>query len=106
MQRCVDMSFYTEQSGYEKTSLSELQGAWDNFKCNLLTLHPFDESNRLLFHTYEAISWEIVRDLLKMKDLYLLIRNIASKSEMAESFKEDLDAIKDCLDDAIEEYGK
>lgn len=41
-----------------------------------------------------------------MKDLYLLIRNIASKSEMAESFKEDLDAIKDCLDDAIEEYGK
>lgn len=38
--------------------------------------------------------------------LYLLIRNMALKKRMAKSFKEDLDTIKDCLDGAVDEYGK
>jgi hypothetical protein len=35
------------------------------------------------------MSWEIVRDLTKMKDVYLLIRNMCLKSEKAEELKEE-----------------
>ena len=98
--------FYTEQSGYVKTSLSDLQGAWENFKSVLLEQHPFEGSERVIFHTQEAMSWEIVRDLHKMKDLYLLIKNIISKSSCSEKFQEELDDILICLGEAIGEYGK
>lgn len=99
------MAFYTEQSSYEKTSLSDLQGAWENFKHTLLCLHPFLSSDRIIFHLNEATSWEMVRDLKKMKDVYLLIRNMCMKSEKAEELKEDLEEIRVCLDEAVEEYG-
>jgi hypothetical protein len=39
------MHFYTEQTSYEKTSLSDLQGALENFKHILLYLHPFPGSD-------------------------------------------------------------
>jgi len=47
------------------------------------------------------MSWEMVRDLKKMKDLYLLIRNMCLKSNKAEELKEDLEEIRICLDEAI-----
>ena len=97
------MHFYTEQTSYEKTSLSDLQGAWENFKHTLLCLHPFPYSDRIIFHLNEAMSWEMVRDLKKMKDVYLLIRNMCMKSEKAEELTGDLEVIRDCLDEAIEE---
>ena len=99
------MHFYTEQTSYKKTSLSDLQGAWENFKHTLLCLHPFSGSDRIIFHLNEAMSWEMVRDLKKMKNVYLLIRNMCLKSEKAEEMREDLEEIKECLDEAIEEYG-
>jgi len=47
----------------------------------------------------------MVRDLKKMKDVYLLIRNMCMKSEKEEEMREDLEEIRVCLDEAIEEYG-
>uniref|UniRef100_I2PWW7 Uncharacterized protein n=1 Tax=Desulfovibrio sp. U5L TaxID=596152 RepID=I2PWW7_9BACT len=99
------MYFYTEQTPYEKTSLHGLQGAWENFKHTFLCLHPFSGSDRIIFHLNEAMSWEMVRDLKKMKDVYLLIRNMCLKSEKAEELNEDLEEITKCLDEAVEEYG-
>jgi len=46
----------------------------------------------------------MVRDLKKMNDVYLLIRNMCMKSEKAEELKEDLEEIRGCLDEAVEEY--
>ena len=97
--------FYTEENGYTKTSLSDLQGAWENFRETLLSVHPFENSERILFHTNEAMSWEVVRDLIKMKNLHLLISNIIVKTECHDDLAMCLDAIGTCLDEAVEEYG-
>ena len=50
------------------------------------------------------MSWEMVRDLKKMKDVYLLIRNMCMKSDKAEELEEDLQEIRECLEEAVEEY--
>lgn len=71
------MAFYEEPDGYEKTSLSDLQGAWENLRSAVLEYHPFPESGWLLFHINEGMSWESVRDLNRMKTALLLVRNIA-----------------------------
>jgi hypothetical protein len=98
--------FYTEQQVYEKTSLSELQGAWENFKTTLLKQLPFENSDKIIFHMNEAMSWKVVRDLHEMKNIYMLIRNIIIKTQQYETLVEELNEIKFCLDDALEEYGK
>ena len=46
----------------------------------------------------------MVRDLRKMEDVYLLIRNMCLKSEKAEEMRKDLEEIRVCLE-AVEEYG-
>lgn len=71
------MHFHTEPSGYTRTVLSDLQGAWENLRETVVKLHPFPESDRLLFHIDEAMSWECVRDLERMRKAFLLVRNLA-----------------------------
>lgn len=80
------------------------KGACENFKHTILCLHPFPGSDRIIFHLNEAMSWEMVRDLKKMKDVYLLIRNMCLKSQKAEELKEALEDIRVCLDVAITGY--
>lgn len=43
------MSFQEELTGYEKTALSDLQGAWENLRSTVVEQHPFPEWERLLF---------------------------------------------------------
>ncbi len=50
------MKFYEESAHYEKTILSDLQGAWGNLRQAVVENHPFPESDRLLFHIDEAMS--------------------------------------------------
>ena len=57
------MTFYEEPTHYEKTVISDLQGAWENLRQTVVEHHPFPESKRLLFHVNEGMSWESVRDL-------------------------------------------
>lgn len=97
--------FYTEKNSYKKTSLSDLQGAWENFRELLLGMHPFEDSNRVLFHVNEAMSWEIVRDLNEMKNIHLLVKNILKKTGHYESLSVEMDDIALCLEEAILEYG-
>jgi hypothetical protein len=47
----------------------------------------------------------MVRDFKKMKDVYLLIRNMCLKSKKVEEMREDLEEMRSCLDEAMEEYG-
>jgi hypothetical protein len=39
------MAFHTESQGYEKTILSDLQGAWENLRADVAAAHPFPESD-------------------------------------------------------------
>jgi hypothetical protein len=66
-----------EQTIVSKTALSDLHGAWQNLRDEVVRLHPFQDSERLLFQIDEGMSWEAVRDLEHMRKVILIIRNIA-----------------------------
>ena len=100
------MTFYTEPPGYEKTALSDLQGAWENLRSEVVEAGPFPEWERLLFHIDEAMSWESVRNLEQMKNTLLLIQNIAAQSEIPDEVAEWIVIVREDLNEvfiAIEE---
>jgi len=76
------MPFPTEPPGYDKTIMSDLQGAWSNLRSAVVEHHPFPGSHRLLLHIDEAVSWENVRNLDGMKAALLLIMNITAQADM------------------------
>ena len=76
------MSFQQEPTGYEKTALSDLQGAWENLRANVVEQLPFPEWERLLFHIDEGMSWESVRNLGSMRAALLMIHNIAAQADV------------------------
>lgn len=53
------MSFQTTPTGYEKTILSDLQGAWNLFRETMAGSGGFKGADEVLFHTDEAMSWEV-----------------------------------------------
>ena len=65
------MAFKTEPTGYEKTILSDLQGAWDVLRESVVNSAGFEGWDRALFHIDEAMSWETVRNLRLMPSLRL-----------------------------------
>ena len=81
-------TFYEEPAHYEKTILSDLQGAWGNLRQAVVENHPFPESERLLFHVDEGMSWESVRNLNQMRSTLLLIQNICSMNPVPEEVTE------------------
>jgi hypothetical protein len=100
------MAFYTEPTGYEKTALSDLQGAWGNLRKEVVEASPFPEWERILFHIDEAMSWESVRNLEQMRNTLLLIQNIAAQSEVPDEVAEWVQIVREDLDEvfiAIEE---
>lgn len=92
------MTFYEEPTHYEKTIISDLQGAWENLRRTVVENHPFPESERLLFHVDEGMSWESVRNLGQMRKTLLLIQNLCKENcvpaEVIEWVEEVLDILK------------
>lgn len=99
------MGFFTEPLGYEKTILSDLQGAWGCLRESVAEQAGFDGWDRMIFHIDEAMSWETVRHLERMEPLLVLIRNLAVRghaptevieaiTEVAEIFKEVKEALQ------------
>jgi hypothetical protein len=82
------MSFYTEPIHYERTALSDLQGAWTILRDTVV--ENFPGSDKILFHIDEAMSWECVRDLNRMYPLINLIHNLANQHEAPESIIESI----------------
>jgi len=78
------MSFYTEPTHYEKTALSDLQGAWTILRETVVENFGFPGSDKILFHIDEAMSWECVRDLNRMYPLINIIHNLANQNEAPE----------------------
>ena len=62
------MPFMQEHNAVIKTALSDLQGAWEVLRDEVVQHHPFQDSDRLLFQIDEAMSWEAVRDLEYMRE--------------------------------------
>ena len=96
------MSFNTEPTGYEKTALSDLQGAWGNLRSAVIDNFGFPDSDKLLFHINEAMSWESVRNLKTMEVTLLLIQNTAAQTESPEEVVEWLEDVRESFEGTLE----
>ncbi len=95
------MGFETEPTGYAKTALSDLQGAWGNLRRAVVENFGFPGSDKLLFHIDEAMSWESVRNLKSMKSTLLLVQNITAQSEAPEDVVEWVKDVRESLDETF-----
>lgn len=91
------MTFFTEPDHYEKTILSDLQGAWGCLRSEVVKHAGFLNWDRLLFHIDEVMSWETVRHLERMEPLLRLIRNLAAQGEAPEEITEAIEDIAEIL---------
>ena len=91
------MPFFTEPDHYEKTILSDLQGAWGGLRGDIVKHAGFPNWDRLLFHIDEAMSWETVRHLERMEPLLVLIRNLAAQGQAPEEIMAALEDITEIL---------
>lgn len=99
----TNMNFFKEPTGYFKTALSDLQGSWQALRETVVEEFGFQNSDKLLFHIDEAMSWESVRNLNLMEPLILLIHNIAKQSDAPKLILEHIDDVRNSFDSIIEE---
>jgi hypothetical protein len=97
------MVFDTEPVQYEKTALSDLQGAWGNLRRAVVESIPFPEWERLLFHIDEGMSWESVRNLESMRRTLLLIENIVYQSDCPSEVEEWVEMVREDLEEVLAE---
>ena len=100
------MKFPTEPSGYQKTTLSDLQGAWSVFRQSVVDTGGFKNWDRVLFHTDEAMSWETVRNLDRMPSLVLIIRNLCVQSGISGDVMLNLEETADILEETLAQFPK
>jgi hypothetical protein len=97
------MTFNEEKTGYEKTILSDLQGAWASLRDSVVESFGFEGSDRAIFQIDEAMSWEVVRDLRQMPPLLLVIRNICIQGKAPQEVIENINYIDDVLKETLDE---
>jgi hypothetical protein len=91
------MTFFTEPERYEKTVLSDLQGAWGCLRATVVEQAGFVGWDKMLFHIDEAMSWETVRHLERMEPLVVLIRNLAMQGNVPAEVFEAINDISEIL---------
>ncbi len=96
------MGFETEPTGYRKTVLSDLQGAWQNLR-DTVAEHPgFPNWERALFHIDEAMSWESVRNLRAMHRTLVVVRNLLIHDEVPEEVRIRLDDVNVAMEETLQ----
>ena len=100
------MTFDTEPTGYEKTILSDLQGAWQCLHHEVAENPGFDGWERALLHIDEAMSWESVRNLRQMQRSLLLVRNILQQADVPDGVTECLEAVNALMVETLEALAK
>jgi len=98
------MPFIEEPTGYEKTILSDLQGAWMVLRGSVVESGGVEGLDRVIFHIDEAMSWEVVRNLRLMPPLLLIIRNICTQGKAPQEVLENIDEIDDVLKEVLSEF--
>jgi hypothetical protein len=97
------MSFYQEPPHYEKTILSDLQGAWEVLRDEVIKEHTSKDCSQLLFHINEAMSWESVRNLNHMKNTFILIQSIAQQLKVSDEIMGLIEELRDVLYEVLNE---
>ena len=96
------MGFDTEPADYEKTILSDLQGAWRCLRQEVADNPGFDGWERALFHIDEAMSWESVRNLRQMQKSLVLVRNTLLQSDVPDGVTECLESVSELMDETLD----
>jgi len=97
------MPFVQEPTGYKKTILSDLQGAWSLLRDSVVDAAGFEGWDRAIFHIDEAMSWETVRNLTRMSPLLLIIRNICIQGKVPEEVLENIRYVDKILKEVLSE---
>ena len=84
-----------------KRRLSDLQGAWIGLREAVVDNYGFPDSDKLLFHIDEAMSWESVRNLERMKSTLLSVQNIICRSDAPEEIKQCLGDVRESLEEVF-----
>jgi hypothetical protein len=95
------MVFSQEPTGYEKTILSDLQGAWSLLRASVVDAAGFEGWDRAIFHIDEAMSWESVRNLRRMPPLLLIIRNLCMRGKAPQEVLENVRVVDDVLKEVL-----
>jgi hypothetical protein len=98
------MPFIEESSGYEKTILSDLQGAWIVLRDSIVDAAGFEGWDRALFHIDEAMSWESVRNLKRMPPLLLIIGNLCVQGKAPQDVFENIQDLDEILKEVLSEF--
>jgi hypothetical protein len=98
------MPFTEESAGYEKTILSDLQGAWTVVRDSIVETAGFEGWDRAIFHIDEAMSWEVVRNLKRMPPLLLIIRNICVQGRAPQEVLENIRELDEILKEVLSEF--
>ena len=97
------MGFDTEPTGYAKTILSDLQGAWQCLREEVVAHRSFEGWERALFHIDEAMSWESVRDLQQMQRSLVLVRNLLHQDDtFCDDVAECLTAVNELMEETLD----
>ena len=96
------MGFDIEPTGYEKTILSDLQGAWQCLRQEVAGNPGFDGWDQVLFHIDEAMSWECVRNLRQMNKTLVLVRNLIQRGKSPEGVLECLESVNERMAETLE----
>ena len=102
------MSFYQEPTHYEKTILSDLQGAWEVLREGVIKEQASKDCSQLLFHIQEAMSWESMRNLKHMKNTFVLVQSVAQQINVSDEIIELMEDVRDVLYEVLNEiqHGK
>jgi hypothetical protein len=95
------MAFEKEPASYEKSVLSDLQGAWQSLRDAVVAEAGFPNWGRVLFHIDEAMSWESVRNLRTMHESLVLVRNLLGQDEVSDELNDHLQAVNELMADAL-----
>jgi hypothetical protein len=98
------MQIIQEPTGYEKTILSDLQGAWSLLRESVVGAARFEGWDRAIFHIDEAMSWETVRNLKRMPPLLLIIRNICKQGKAPDEVSENIRELDEILKKVLSEF--
>ena len=80
---------------------SALETAWSRLRDAVLSLPQDELQCRLLFHMDEAMSWESVRDLSRMKKAFLLIKHHLQQARVLGDWIELMEDIEILLHDIV-----
>jgi len=100
------MGFNIEPPRYDKTILSDLQGAWQCLRREVVENPGFDGWEQTLLHIDEAMSWECVRNLRQMNRTLVLVRNLIQRGKVPEGVLECLEWVNELMAETLKALDK